>query len=120
MIKQLRCELTAKEISVKHAELTRVLDERDDATRVFGEAKADFKRADKRMEERIETLRRDLRSGTEERPVECDEVIDERRGTIETVRTDTQEVIDSRAMTVEERQTDMSFVDDTDEDDEEG
>lgn len=115
MIKELRCKLTKKELDVKHSELTRVLDEQDAAEAAFGQVKADHKRGLKLLGERVECLRRDLRSGTEDRPVDCEEKVDERRGIVEVVRLDTGETIDSRAMSMQERQTGLDFDEDQDE-----
>jgi hypothetical protein len=104
IIRTLKCQLTKAERETKKEELARLLDERDALQSSFDLLKSKHKASVAEFDSAIKTMRDSVRTNSEDRPIECEERHDERRGQIDIVRTDTLETIESRPMTVEERQ----------------
>ena len=97
MIKLLPCELSKDEVAKREHDLFATIEELDALNEKHkGERKP--------LKARIESIRKQLREGSEVRAIECEERHDERTGRVMVVRLDTEEVIDERAMTVNERQ----------------
>lgn len=108
--RSLPCVLTDPEIlhkALASAELG-VEIERLDSERA--ETAKQFKQAIKDCGSRRRVLDRSIRDRTEMRPVEVQDVRDERRLAIDTIRLDTGEVIGSRAMRADERQVALPGV----------
>jgi hypothetical protein len=57
----------------------------------------------KELDETIDGLVEDINNRSEERDVECRQVVDEQSGTLRTYRVDTDELVEERALTAEER-----------------
>lgn len=109
--RELRCKLTPEEANTKTANMLALM---EDITKLESEKKAKAKMyADliKEKKKRRDEYASDVRTGTERRQVECEEIADYRTNRVETKRLDTGEIIDTRAMTAKERQTELKVGD---------
>ena len=103
------CELTADEIEARGRAVGIAAGKlRDEERRFEGEKKAHKTRQDS-LEAEVLRLHYALESGTESRPVRCEEIVNEAADRVDIVRTDTGDVVDHRPITMKERQHEMPF-----------
>jgi len=121
----LRCKLTEDELRTKSRSLVNALTERNQQEQEIESEKADFKDRLKQLKKDLDEkdsdvvrLANDLRTQTEERPVECIETKDERRQQISVIRTDTGEVVSTRPFSARDRQEELPLGEPEDEGDE--
>ncbi len=108
--RKLRCKLSDEELRSKGEALAGSVDEKQKKKVEAKNAASIARAAIKSLDEKIRRLTRDYQDRSEERPVECREVVDVRRSQVNTVRQDTGETIESRPMSVEERQGDLPGI----------
>ena len=109
MIKRtLRVDLSPSEKEAKTAILVAFLEDAEKLTTEKKEKVKMYSDLIKEKHKRSHELAEDIRTGTERRQVECDEISDYRTNRVQTKRRDTGEVIDERTMTPKERQTELN------------
>lgn len=110
----LKVKLTDPEVLEFADQLARSVDE---STRLEEEKKAltdSFKAKITEVEAKIQKLTNYVRNRYDYRPVDCEQTMDNNKGTSVIVRIDTNEVIEERNLTYEERQGNL-FKDDEEE-----
>lgn len=89
-----------REMANVHHELTENAEAKKKATKVYADK-------EKALKKRLSDLASAVRTGTEMRPVQCDEELEPRQNTRRLRRRDTGAVVEERALTAEERQLTM-------------
>jgi hypothetical protein len=109
--RQARVKLTDPERLAKGTALANTLREQAAVEESKAQLAKDFSARMKRLEERADTLRRDIEDGCEDRMIDCRVVMDFSRNMVLYRRCDTDEVVDERAMEAHERQAQIDFPD---------
>lgn len=104
MIERLRCQMTEKERVAKGELLARMGFEMGDLENAKAAATRDYTNQIKNLKTEQTKVAEDVRSGTEERDVECVEKPDWKEHVVTIVRCDTGEIVRRRPMTPTERQ----------------
>jgi len=101
--KDLPCKLTPEQLAEKRAKAAEHgLSFRDIEDRI-----ADLKKLSKAEMDALAALAKQVRDGTETRPVKCIEKKEYELDEVHTIRTDTKEVVERRKMTLEDRQQNL-------------
>jgi hypothetical protein len=100
-------KLTAEEKEAKAQELASTVDRIKFLEADRREHTAEINSSIKERRHIVEKLVRQVKSGTEEREVDVEEVVDWSAAVVRTVRKDTAEVVSSRTLTPKERQQTM-------------
>jgi hypothetical protein len=103
-------KLTEAEIQQKANALAEKVDEQAVVKTLAKGAAADYKKRLEDLTADASALSRQIRSRSEDRPVECIESPDYHRGMMDISRIDTGEVVDSRQLSYEERQQELPRV----------
>ena len=109
--KELPCELTIHEKSEKHERTTEIHQQIKVQELKAKEATKEMRAEISRLKREEDELQDQLSTGTELRPVECQNRKDYRKDVVETIRNDLDEVIEERRMMTSERQEAFPGVD---------
>ena len=105
--KTLKCVLSQEELLKTGTELARALDEQVELEEELQSIKDSFKGKLTTAGARITSLKSIVRDKCDYRKVDCEQVFDNKTGTVTETRKDTGEVIETRKMTADERQSKM-------------
>lgn len=110
--RQLKVKVPDSRVLVLSRELAQCLTRIDEIETERDEVVAGYKDQLKAQKERVAEIREQVRTGTVEEPVECEEIKDYGGKSAKIVRLDTLEVVEVRALTEGELQIGLSFPDD--------
>lgn len=102
-IQTIDCVLTQEELAMRAKEQAKQQQELRKQEEHGRETRAELGQEEKKIKAKLDHLAEVVRSGTEQRPVECQDQIGEDRHTVITFRCDTGEEVGSRPMTENER-----------------
>ncbi|MEE9367191.1 MAG: hypothetical protein V3W44_10920 [Dehalococcoidales bacterium] len=108
--KKLPVRLTDEELRHRGDELATKLDDLDAIEARVTAAKEAAKPPRQQTEQRIQVLRGQIRSKSEDRLVDCEEIKRFKERCAETVRQDTGEIVATRPLTAREMQTELSVL----------
>lgn len=111
IFQRLPCALSEAEKALRADELAREVDRHGNIELAKRAAAKLYAKDLEECDRRIGELAEQVRTGVEQRDVECQEVVRFARNLVETVRVDTGEVVSARAMRPEERQEAIDFGD---------
>lgn len=109
IVNHLPVRLTGEEKQKASERLALAIQEKDDADQQLATIKREFKDREEKLQGEFRHLGRLIRTGVEERPVECEERPNWSTCTMEQFRVDTGEMVNFRPMTREERQREMDY-----------
>jgi hypothetical protein len=104
VIRQFRFKLSDSEIQAKGKAILQRQRDRQRMIEDHGQVVAEVRRELKAVDDAIARMADEYEGGFEDRPIECREKVDLKRGVVSLVRQDTGEVVETRPMTLEERQ----------------
>lgn len=109
IVEFLPVKLTREERAQASMRLSQAVDEIDETKRQLDTIKREFKDKDEKLQSEVRHLARKVRTGVEDRAVECEERANWANVTMELFRMDTGEMVNFRPMSREERQREMTY-----------
>lgn len=110
-LESLPVRLTQDELNQRAKRLTEAVQEIDENDAWKKACMREHKDKDETLQGEVRRLSRIVNSGEEYRQVECEEVPNWKKGTMETYRMDTGECVDFRPMSTAEKQAQFEFGD---------
>jgi hypothetical protein len=109
IVHHLPVRLTDEEKTKASERLAAAIQEKDDHEGELGKIKREYKDRDEKLQAEFRYLGRLIRTGVEERAVQCEERPNWLNSTMEIFRIDTGELVNFRPLSREERQRDINW-----------